>query len=258
MGSTLAPSPNNLLLGRGNLYFSRFDTSGNPTGELHLGNCEMFEITPSVEFAEKNSAMDKTAGTYKQVPKHVTYDINIKGDEFSKENMALAFLGDTTAFTQGSGTVTAEVVTTVVKKGRWFPLKYRNVSSVVVKGGVSGTTAMTAGTDYTVDTVSGRIQVLATGTFADADTMKVDYSYSAITSNKITAGTSPLIEGFLRYIANNAAGPTHEVQVWRVQLSGDGAIGFITDDFSDFTLKGKVLTDLGNHPSSPYFDMIEL
>ena len=38
---------NNILLGRGKIYFDRFDSSGVRTGELFLGNCPTFEITPT-------------------------------------------------------------------------------------------------------------------------------------------------------------------------------------------------------------------
>jgi hypothetical protein len=36
---------NNILLGRGKIYFDRFDTNGARTDELFLGNCPTFEIT---------------------------------------------------------------------------------------------------------------------------------------------------------------------------------------------------------------------
>ena len=40
---------NNILLGRGKIYFDRFDANGARTGELFLGNCPTFEITPTSE-----------------------------------------------------------------------------------------------------------------------------------------------------------------------------------------------------------------
>ena len=38
---------NNILLGRGKIYFDRFDAAGVRTGELFLGNCPTFEVTPT-------------------------------------------------------------------------------------------------------------------------------------------------------------------------------------------------------------------
>lgn len=258
MASSTAPNGNNLILGKGALYFDQLDTSGNKTGELHLGNCETFEITPTADMATKKSSMDKSAGVIAQAVKSVQIDLAIKGNEFNKENLALVFLGTTAAFTQGTGTVTSETVTSSAKKGRYYATLYRNISAVTVKAGVAGSTSMTAGTDYTVDAVSGRIYVVPGGGIAVGDIIKVDYTYSAITSQKVIAGTVPNVRGFLRYVSDNSAGDNKEVQIWNAQLHPDGAIGFISDDYADWTIKGTIINDAANHPTEPYFRVIEL
>lgn len=258
MAGTNAPSGSNLILGAGALYFDLFDTSGNKTGELHLGNCDKFELTPSTEMATKKSGLDAAKGVFKQAIKGLQYDLAITGCEFNKENLALLFLGSVGTLTQSTASVTGETLSSSVKKGRWYACTKRGISAVTVKAGVAGSTAMTLTTDYTIDATTGRIYVVPGGGIADGDILKIDYTYATISKSKISAGTTPRLEGFMRYIADNAAGPNHEIQMWRVVLNPDGAIGFITDDFADWTLKGTVQYDAANHPTSPYFDIIEL
>src|SRR5574343_45339 len=258
MASVAAPNPSNLLLGKGAVYFDPFTTAGAKTGEIHLGNCEAFEITPSTETATKMNSMEAAAGVYKEVTKAQRYDVAITGSEFNKENLALVLLSATSTLTQTSGTVTAETITSSAKKGRWYACAKRSILSVTVKAGVAGSTAMTLTTDYTIDAVTGRIYVVPGGSIADGDIIKVDYTHAVISSYKVSAGTTPKLEVFLRFVGDPSAGPAYEVQAWRVRLSPDGALPFISDDFGTWTLKGVVQNDSANRASSPYFDAIEL
>ena len=260
MPSYVAPDGRNLLLGKGVVYFDRFDSAGNKTGELDLGNCSTFEIVPSVDLAEKFTSRDATAALIGRAPKQTKFDINIKGDEFNAENLALAFLGTATTVSQSSGTVTAETITSAPKKGRWYPTAKRSISAVVVKAGATGTTVMTLNTDYTVDATTGRIYIVPTGGIAGTDIVKVDYSYAAITAqNQILAGTSPILNGAIRYIADvNVSGPRHMVEVFRVNLTPDGAMGLIADDFGNWSLKGSVLYNAATAATTPYFQTTEI
>lgn len=252
MPDHLAPSAENLLLGRGAIFFARADGSG---GEVHLGNCELLEITPSPELSARNSMMDPTSSTYKQLVKHTSYDVNIKGDEFSKENLALVFLGSTAMLNQSSSSASGETLTVNAGAGRYYKTAFRGISNVVLGAGVAGTTPMTVGTDFRVDARSGRIFVIPGAGIHVGDTLKVSYDYAALSLDIIRAGVAPLIQGFLRYVSDNAAGPQQELQAWSVQLSGDGAVAFITEDFSDFSLKGKILEDMAGHPASPFYSV---
>ena len=91
---------NNILLGRGKIYFDRFDATGARTGELFLGNCPTFEITPTSEDIKKYSSADKAADLIASDVLRTTLALRIVGDEFSKENLAMALFGDTATLAQ--------------------------------------------------------------------------------------------------------------------------------------------------------------
>ena len=75
-----AVNGNNVLLGRGKIYFDRFDSAGLKTGELFLGNCPTFEITPSPEEIKKYSSADRAAGLLASDVLRTSLALRIVGD----------------------------------------------------------------------------------------------------------------------------------------------------------------------------------
>lgn len=255
-------SGDELLLGRGKVYFDRFDGSGAKTGERFLGNCTRFEITTEDDLRKRYSSATSSSPQMKSVNVRRTQSIAITMDQFNKENVALALMGTVSTYTQSAGSAANESPPTAqVKQGYWFPLVFRDVSNVVVTGS-GGTPTHVAGTDYDVDAVSGRIYVIPGGGITDGDTLEVDYDYAAHTGAtalpKVQSGVSNVIEGFMRFIGDPASGPVWEAEVWKVSFTPDGALGFIQDDFGEMPLKGEVLDDSTSHPSEPYFQAILL
>ena len=253
---SLAPSPNNLLLGHGVLYFDQFDSSGVKTGELDLGNCTAFSITPSVETKEKRSSRTAQSGLLQRAVVSQNYSLKITGDEFSAENLALTLLGSVSTVSQTTSTITGETITTSSVQGRWYPVSKRMLSTVVVKVSSS---AKTLGTDYKIDATLGRIYIVPGGGIVDGSTVTVDASAAVISAKpKVIAGTTPNLVGYLRYVADPVTGPKHHVQCWRVNLTPSGELGFITDDYGNWELTGEILDDSTNHPTEPYFTIEEL
>lgn len=86
----LAPSTDNLLVGKGFLIFK-------PVGEadfFHLGNVPSFEFTPTVELLDHFSSM---AGTKERDLRIVTQKLatlKIVMEEFTKRNLGLMLMGD--------------------------------------------------------------------------------------------------------------------------------------------------------------------
>src|SRR5574343_408097 len=248
----LAPSPDNLLLGHGVLYFDRFNSSGVKTGELDLGNCTAFSITPSVETKDKRSSRTAQSGLLPRAVISQNYSLKITGDEFSAENLALTLLGSVSTVSQTTSTITGETITTSSVQGRWYPVSKRMLSSVVVKVSAS---AKTLGTDYKIDATLGRIYIVPGGGITDGSTVTVDASAAAITAKaKIIAGTNPSITGFLRFVGDPVYGECKHVQCWRVSLSpGGSGMAYISEDFATWSLSGEVLYDGANHPSEPWY-----
>lgn len=247
---------NNILLGRGKVYFDRFDASGNKTGELFLGNCPTFEITPSPEEIKKYSSADKTADLIASDVLRTSLALRIVGDEFSKENLAMALFGDTSTLAQTGSSVTNEAIAGVLQ-GRYYALSKRQVSSVTVTG-PSGSPVYILNTDYKVDAVTGRIYIVEGGGIADAANIEVDFTYATLSLPTIRGMNQTSVKGAVRFIADPARGPKYECQIWRASMRADGAIGFISDEYASFTLTGDIESDATNHPNEPHYRLIKL
>jgi hypothetical protein len=245
---------NNILLGRGKIYFDRFDASGQRTGELFLGNCPTFEITPTSEDIKKYSSADRVADLIASDVLRTTLALRIVGDEFSKENLAMVLFGDNGTLDQTGATVTAEAISGVLQ-GRYYALANRQVSAVTVTG-PSGTPTYDVGDDYTVDATSGRIYIVEGGAIADASSIEVDYTYASISLPTVRGMNQTSVKGYLRFIGDPARGPKYECEIWRASIRADGAIGFISDEYASFTLTGDIESDAINHPSEPHYRLI--
>ena len=247
---------NNILLGRGKIYFDRFDTSGARTGEFFLGNCPTFEITPTSEDIKKYSSADKAADLIASDVLRTTLALRIVGDEFSKENLAMALFGDTATLSQTGSAVTAEAIDGVVQ-GRYYPLSKRDVSLVTVTG-TGGVPTYVVDDDYKVDAVSGRIYIVEGGDITDGSDIEVDFTYETIALPTVRGMNQTSIKGYLRFIGDPARGPKYECEIWRASVRADGAIGFIADEYASFTLTGDIESDAANHPNEPHYRLIRI
>ncbi len=247
---------NNILLGRGKIYFDRFDATGARTGELFLGNCPTFEITPTSEDIKKYSSADKAADLIASDVLRTTLALRIVGDEFSKENLAMALFGDTSTLSQSGSTVTNEAIANVLQ-GLYYPLSKRQVSSVTVTGS-GGSPIYVVDDDYKVDAVTGRIYIVEGGAITDGSDIEVDFTYATIALPTIRGMNQTSVKGYLRFIGDPARGPKYECEIWRASVRADGAIGFISDEYSSFTLTGDIESDAVNHPNEPHYRLIKV
>lgn len=245
---------NNLLLGRGKIYFDRFASSGARTGELFLGNCPTLEITPTPEDIKKYSSAAKAADLIATDVIRTTLALRIVGDEFSKENLAMALFGDTSLFTQTGSTVTGEAHNDVLQ-GRYYPLAHRDISVVTVK---VASTSKTLHSDYEIDASAGRIYIVEGGGIVDGDDITVDYTYGTLSLPTVRGMNTSAVKGYMRFVGDPARGPKYELEIWRASVRADGAIGFLSDDYAQWTLTGAIESDATNHPTEPHFRMIKL
>jgi hypothetical protein len=256
MSSLPAANGSNLLLGRGEIYVDKY-VSGVKTGELFLGNCTSFAISTKDDMKEKYTSTKATSTLLKRIPVHRTVEMKIEGDEFSIENMEFMLMGTSGTLTQTGASVTGETLSSSVALGRYYPTLYRNISAVTVKAGVSGATAMTNNTDYIID-ADGRIYTVPGGAIVAGDILKADYTYATISGySKLAGGYQSYIEAFIRFKGKPTNGPQYEVTAWKVNLTPNGDLGFISDDFGKWQLQGLLLDDTANHATSPYYDIIK-
>lgn len=247
------PDPTQLLLGRGKLYFDRFDSAGSPTGLRFVGEADKFEINPSVSVKDYFT-MTKAART--KLAKNIdtqTHEIDIQLREFQPENVAIALLGDSVVLTQAGGAIADEQLSAAATPGRIYKTAERNISAVTAKTGV---TALVAGTDFEViDAKMGLIHVLpGTVTLDGTKPLSVSYTAAAIAGGtQIKAGMENKIEGHLVYVGDPAGGPQFDCEVWRVRFQPSGALALLTDDYATIPLKGEVMDDTANHPTDPLY-----
>lgn len=245
------PSSNNVLLGRGVLYFDRFTKTGQPTGERHLGNMDTFTINTEDEVKQLYESMTAAAGLYKEVTIKRTVTGAAKGYELDPENVSLQLMGDLGSLVQTTGTVVDLTLTPSSKKGRYYSVEKRNISAVVVK---EGSTTYVLGVDYAVDAKTGRVKVLSGGSIEDGSALTVSCSYAATTLQTVEGATAGTVEGRLRFVGDPTCGPAVEVEVFRVKVTPNGELGFLSDDWGTLSLKFSVLTD-SSRPAgeSPYY-----
>ena len=252
--SALAPNPGNLYIGRGKLYLDIF-TAGTTTrtGELDLGNVTSLELTMKDDVKEKYESMDHSSLLYGRAPTRRTVEIKVVGDEYSLENLANVMMGDQGTISQTGATVTGETITASAVQGRYYPTAKRKISAVTVK---VASVSKTLGTDYTIDAETGRIYIVPGGGIAAAATVTCDYTYATIALKTVRAANQATLNGYLRFVGDPVVGPTYELEVWNINFTPEGNMGFIADDFGNWTLSGMCIADLINHPNEPYYRVI--
>lgn len=120
----------------------------------------------------------------------------------------------------------------------------------------TGSTYYTAGSDFTVDAVSGRIYFPTTSTIVEAASLTVNFGVAATTYSKITALTAVGQDGKIRYVSDNPVGGAYEMIIWKVRIKPNGDTALIGDDWARLPFQGDILRDATYHPNSPYMDML--
>jgi len=126
----------------------------------------------------------------------------------------------------------------------------------VVADLAEATKIFTEGTDYDIDPIGGLIRELSGGSIA-AHTCFVSANYAAKTNKSVRALAGTQIKGELLFIGNPRRGPRWRVQMWTCNINISGALALISSEPSQIPLEIIVLSDVDNHPTSPYFTATE-
>jgi len=218
----------NLVLGRGELYFDPFlSGTTTKTGERYIGNTT--EINLNIE-SDKLDHFSSDRGI-REKDRSVILEVRRQGsfttDNMATENLAMFLLGDTSTVTQASGSVVAEGIADVIK-GRYYqvgvsagnPQGVRAISAVTVKKGAS---TLVLDTDYSLDATLGRIKILdGSVTITNGDDLTVDYTRAANSRTRVTTGASAEIKGALRYISYNPEGEQRDVYIPYALITPNG------------------------------------
>lgn len=121
----------------------------------------------------------------------------------------------------------------------------------------SGSTIYIKGTDYTVDSVVGRVFITATSTIADDTILSVDFGCSAVTYYKTKTLKNTEFEGSFRFVGNNPAGNNREFFCPRVSLAPEGDFELISDEsLQNFTVNAEVLANTVNEVEE-FMDVVD-
>jgi hypothetical protein len=242
------------MLGKGSLLVDVFDAQGNLTGYQHFGNVTKLEQEIKDDKAKLYQKINRTPTMIAQALKQRDVMLSITGTDFASDRMAIHMMSSgKTQLVTGVTPVVAEALAsaTVTKHGKYFATIGRNISAVAVKqGGV----ALVANTDYVVeDPVQGIIYFPLTSAVVDNTAVTVDYTPINATYDQVAGGVLPFVKAKLRFAPDPTDGQKIGVEWWKVNLSPNGKLGLITDDYGNWELEAEVLDDSANHPTDPYF-----
>jgi hypothetical protein len=244
-----AANGDNLYIGRGKFYFDRYGSNMQPSGVLRfVGEADKGDISISSTNKSRYTTTKATNNKIASVDTQQTHTIAMDLMEFTKENLALALLGDVSTFTQSVTPVTSESLAATHAIGDILQLKGRNPSSLILTGS-SGPLAL--GTDYEIeDQKIGLIRMLTAGT-----TVSAAYTPGTTALPRIAAGQNTAIYGRLVFVGDPTIGPGFDVEAWKVKFMSAGVLSLLSDDFDKMSLNGEILDDSINHPSAPLYQV---
>jgi hypothetical protein len=161
-------------------------------------------------------------------------NINLTLNQLDAENMALAFLGDVSAFSQASATGATVSLTGIYD--RWVEIGKEQISNLVVKD-ETDTTTYEVDVDYAVNTRLGLIKVIKES--LDGSTLNLTFDAAEVTASKIVGGTSPIIRCRLLLDGKNYVnGRNCKVLVYSARLRPTTEVDFLSEDFLPLELEG--------------------
>lgn len=250
------PEPNNYTLGRGELWVAMFLAgTQTPGGERYIGNSPEFSANIENEnldhFNSDRGIREKDESIALQTNRTASFIT----DNIHPENLAMYFLGSASKLAVSAATVTGETISSVVK-GLTYQLGgatgsgARNLdqhtvgTNIVVKDDAGVPTTYVEGTDYTIDMVRGRMEILSTGTIASGTNLVIDYKVKATTRDRIISG-SKAVEGTLRYISYNPAGKQFDWFMPWVKISANGDHALKGDEWQQIPFSVEILRKSG-------------
>jgi len=231
------------LIAAGDLYMDFLDSDGNSTGFQLAGNCKQF--APKVETDVKENKLngrDTFGLTAESFTRITGSSLSMTFNRYDPNILAAAFMGSAVDQAAAAGSYTATITAIA---DRWVETGETGLDTCVVKD-ETDTTTYTVNTDYEVNTRTGMIKVLSTGTIGDGDTLHISGDTLAKTGSKITAGTRSVVNVALRLDGKNlATGGNVLVTVWQAQLRSETEFDFMGEDFPEVTLTGTLITPTG-------------
>lgn len=219
---------------QGKVYIATRNTTGLTSGYEYIGDTDGFTINATQQFLDIQESYSGNRVTVAHIPTSTDMALELSIMNVDAANLSRAYNGD--LVTTAAGSVVGESHKAYL--GKTIPLKYGNVSAVVVK---EGATTLTVGTDYTVNAAGGSITFTATATgITNGDTVTVDYTHTGGTKMRGLVNTgsdySLYFEGKSKF--DNLA---QKAFIHRCSLELAKTISLIGTGVNKLVVGGKVL-----------------
>jgi len=253
------------------VFFSRFAADGSFNNQWrHLGNVDKVDLTPAADTKDKTSSMTGLRALLASTVVGLNLEVSLELTEFDPENLALALLGDASTLTQSDISRDGASLNggVAISFGVWYPLFATDgdedpaINPFVLRVSDGSTTSSLEGTDYEVNRAAGLIRILESGALTEAISTwrgSIPGYDSADGLKKVSMLSNGKILGRVRFISADdlLQGPKDNYVFYKCQLTPDGAIGLISDDYAAFTLKCKILQDTARVAGDQYGRMDE-
>jgi len=241
-----------------NQYFSgqgailvgdRDAVTGLPLGLRPVGNVSALTLGVETTTFEHKDSCTGVRGIDLEIVQEINATMTMTMESLFKENLALALYG--TSNEVAGATVSDEAV--LGYHDLWSPLANIQVSAVVVTD-VGASTTFVENTDYVVNSVSGTIKVLSTGSITDGELLEVDYTF--VTQENIeavTTGTPPI--KVVRFEGLNTADTNKPVviDIYKASMQPLAELALIQDEVAQMEIESKLLSDALKTSGSKYF-----
>lgn len=229
---------NNLVLGRGRVYFEKFNSRYGFVGEglRYIGNTDLFNITTNRSRVEdKVSRGGRVILKGTEVTEEVCTGV-MTTDNIDAENITDWFAATDAGVVTGAGFPTPYQV--IAKRGNYYqmgvtpdnPAGRRGYSVITVAKGA--TTIPSAG-NYEADFALGLVRILPTATqIADGDVLTLSGTTVAL-AEQILKPTGRAVRGALRFVSNAMVGVSRDIFIPSVELRADGDQEFKGDKWQE-------------------------
>ena len=197
----------------------------------------------------------------------------IVGDTSGATAIVVATLGGTTYDVYNvTGTFSADETLTVVggtateagtlEAAAFFTTDTTaTTQTLTITGASSG--LLVANTDYRFvsadnDYKVGRVEILSTGSAEEGEVLTFVYTAGYDSYTKINGLNETYIEGKIQFISDNPVGDNYILDVWRVSVTPNGELGFISEEWATLSMTGEILKDETNHADEPYLSLTKL
>lgn len=225
-------------LGAGKAYIREY---GAEAPFLEIGNASAVNLGVTEQSITLQDHTQPGGGTYNEVKRIESVDLNITMHDLSPANIARAFLG--TVSSTVAGNASAEPV--VAYKGGFVPLAHVP-SSITAVTGPGGTPTYSEGTDY--EFRDGGLWIPATSTIAapvgGVANIEVTYAYQA--QDTVQAMTAAAKDYELVFVGLNEArsGKPVRVTVHRVRFGPAQTLALVSaDEHAALEVAGRVQSD---------------